>query len=170
MILCCWSSNARLSQRILKLQMPTAKAGYRAPKRKAQCRTQPPFFFIINLYMNWSVLTKLRKRRLHFSPRSIGGLGVVLRTAFLFKVQTTRQDTHSALSWRMQSQSDRKHSKSYWKDDETALCGVCACQEPKILVMRWSQTICMKLFRWGPVREGSTRKKQIGIRTYECLD
>lgn len=28
----------------------------------------------------------------------------------------------------------------------------------------------MKLFRWGSVREGSTWKKQIGIRKYQCLD
>lgn len=48
---------------------------------------------------------------------------------------------HSALCWRMQSQLDTKHSKSSWKDDETALCGVSACQEPKISAMRWIQTI-----------------------------
>lgn len=28
----------------------------------------------------------------------------------------------------------------------------------------------MKLFRWGSVREGSTQKKQIGIRKYQFLD
>lgn len=137
MILCCWSSNARLSQRILKLQMPTAKVGYRAPKRKAQHRTQPPFFSSdLFLYMSWTGLAKLRKRRLHSSPRSvcIGGLGVVLCTAFLFEVQTTPRYA-SCFFLNVQSQLDTKQSKSYWKVDETALCGVSACQEPKISVM-----------------------------------
>ena len=171
MILCCWSSNARLSQRILKLQMPTAKVGYRAPKRKAQHRTQPPFFSSdLFLYMSSTGLAKLRKRRLHSSPRSvcIGGLGVVLCTAFLFEVQTT----------------PRYASCSFLKD------AITVGHETIQIILKgwwncplWSQCLSraqdfgdgikrcgMKLFRWGSVREGSTQKKQIGIRKYQFLD
>lgn len=93
MILCCWSSNARLSQRILKLQMPTAKVGYRAPKGRQNIGPNRRSFFLhLFLYMSWTGLAKLRKRRAAFIPALdpyVGGLGVVLRTAFLFEVQTT---------------------------------------------------------------------------------